>query len=156
MWREDREQFNRLAKQIVRKSLGLWLSCVQTHSHTPGQWGLTFVRIRTPSRRVSVVVCPLPPPVWALYSHPGFHTLVPVFPSPVIGWMRRQMTFVEWGKMSCVHRTVFNRESSISLWNVFHSHFGLPVCLSCLLHVYTHEITSGITIGLRTVCWCML
>lgn len=23
MWREDREQFNRLAKQIVRKSLGL-------------------------------------------------------------------------------------------------------------------------------------
>lgn len=34
MWREDREQFNRLAKQIVRKSLGLWLSRTQTRAHT--------------------------------------------------------------------------------------------------------------------------
>lgn len=92
MWREDREQFNRLAKQIVRKSLGLWRSCVQTHSHTQGQWGLTFTRIRTPRGRVSVVVYypPLPPPVWALYSPPGFQTLLPVLPSPVIGWMRGQ------------------------------------------------------------------
>lgn len=64
MWREDREQFNLLAKQIVRKSLGLWLSCVQTHSHTPGQWGLMFTRVKLPreEKNVCAECCSVLPP----------------------------------------------------------------------------------------------
>lgn len=138
MWREDREQFNRLAKQIVRKSLGLWLSCVQTHSHTPGQWGLTFTRIWAPRGRVSVVVY-YPP-----YLHQCEH-FIPIQAfilssqsSPLLwlGGCVDKWLLLKKAKCHAFTGQCFNRESIITHWNVFHGHFGLPVCLSCLLHVY--------------------
>lgn len=63
MWREDREQFDRLAKQIVRKSLSLWLARTQTRAHTRTHSGPARIDVYEDvrSRQKSGVVVYYPP-----------------------------------------------------------------------------------------------